>query len=240
MKEQRKSWTSLIIAILPPLSSIPMTVVAYFAAFMGSYMLLGANEDLETDKMGVHAPLFLLIRNVLMLIAFSYWYYMQFLRRKDPDIFESIKDSIKAVKKPVFIIAIMAGAYVMQFIITHILRLLTGLWPDFMASYNMNAGSLINGAVSILTLLCVGLVAPAAEEILFRGLTQKYAERAIGALPAIVFQAVLFGIYHMDIVQGLCALIFGLVFGYVAHKSKALFPCILLHALFNISAYLIP
>ena len=196
MKEQRKSWTNLILAILPPLSTIAMTVVAYFAAFMGSYILLGSNEDLETDKLGVHVPLFMLIRNFLMLIAFSYWYYIFFLRKKEQDVFENIKDSIRSVKK--------------------------------------------HGEVSIITLIYVILLAPIAEELLFRGLTQKYAERAIGALPAIFFQAAIFGIYHMNLVQGIYAFIFGLLLGFIARKSKALFPCILLHMVINLSAYLIP
>ena len=240
MKEQRKSWTNLILAILPPLSTIAMTVVAYFAAFMGSYILLGSNEDLETDKLGVHVPLFMLIRNLLMLIAFSYWYYIFFLRKKEPDVFENIKDSIRSVKKTAFYALIIDGGYIIQFIVTHILRLLTAILPEFMADYNTEVGSLIHGEVSIITLIYVILLAPIAEELLFRGLTQKYAERAIGALPSIFFQAAIFGIYHMNLVQGIYAFIFGLLLGFIARKSKALFPCILLHMVINLSAYLIP
>jgi membrane protease YdiL (CAAX protease family) len=240
VKEQRKSWTNIILAILPPLSTVVMTVVAYFAAFMGSYMLLGNYEDLETDNLGVHAPLFLLIRNILMLIAFSYWYYIFFLRKKEPDIIDNIKAGFRSVKKPVFYIIIVIGGYILQFIVTHIIRLLTSLLPDFMSGYNSEVGSLIKGDVSVLTLLSVALIAPIAEELLFRGLTQKYAERAIGALPAIFFQAALFGIYHMNIVQGIYAFIFGIIFGFIARKTKSVFPGIVLHIIFNISAYLIP
>ena len=233
MKEQRKSWTNIILAILPPLSTVVMTVVAYFAAFMGSYILIGKYEDLETDTFGVYAPLFLLIRNILMLIAFSYWYYIFFLRKKEPDIIDNIKAGFRSVKKPVFYIIIVIGGYILQFIVTHIIRLLTSLLPDFMSGYNSEVGS-------VLTLLSVALIAPIAEELLFRGLTQKYAERAIGALPAIFFQAALFGIYHMNIVQGIYAFIFGIIFGFIARKTKSVFPGIVLHIIFNISAYLIP
>ena len=109
-----------------------------------------------------------------------------------------------------------------------------------MKDYNSNVGSLISGDVSIIMIITVTLISPIAEEIIFRGLTQKYAEKAIGALPAVFFQAALFGVYHMNLVQGIAAVLFGIIFGILAKKSRSLVPSVILHAVFNLSAYLIP
>ena len=240
MKEQRKSWINLIIALIPPLASIPLSVVAYFAAFMFTFSASKVKQDISFDEWGVNVPIFTLIRNLLFLILFGYWYIMVFIKEDGSDIFDSLKKRITSIKKPLFLPALIPAGYILQFLITHLMRFLTGTFPELMKDYNANVGSLIEGNVSILVVITVTFISPVAEEIIFRGLTQKYAEKAIGALPAIFFQAALFGIYHMNLIQGIVAVLFGILFGFMAGKSRSLIPSIILHAVFNFAAYLIP
>ena len=227
-------------ALIPPLASIPLSVVAYFAAFMITFCASKAAPDIASDEWGVNVPIFTMIRYLLFLILFSYWYIMVFVKEKKTDIFDSIKKRFTVIKKPVLLLLLIPAGYIMQFLITHLMRLLTTSFPELMKDYNTNVGSLITGNVSVILLITSVLISPIAEEILFRGLTQKYAEKAAGALPAVFIQAVLFGLYHMNLVQGIAALFFGIIFGFMAKKSKSLVPSIILHAVFNLSAYLIP
>ena len=65
-----------------------------------------------------------------------------------------------------------------------------------------------NGMVIFAT-VCL---APIGEELVFRGLTMKYAEKAFGRFwAANLLQAFLFGVIHMNWVQGVYAFFGGLV-----------------------------
>ncbi len=243
MKEQRKSLTNFIMMLLPPLSSAVLSVVAYFAAFMLTYIISFFSIEILTDEWGVNVPIFLLFRNLIMLIFFASWYYHFILKpgKKHIDPFETVIESFSVFKKHLYFIPLLiAAGYILQFLTTHLLRQLSLMMPEVMQSYTESVSSLIGGTASLLTVFTVTFISPVAEEILFRGLSQKYAERAFGALPAIFIQALIFGIFHMDIIQGIYAFLYGTVFGFMAHKSKSLMPSIILHAAINLSAYLIP
>lgn len=59
------------------------------------------------------------------------------------------------------------------------------------------------------------LVGPLAEEIVFRGAVLRYLEK-YGKVYAIVISALLFGVFHSNLTQGVFAFLVGLVLGYVA------------------------
>ena len=50
-------------ALIPPLASIPLSVVAYFAAFMITFTVSKASPDIASDEWGVNVPIFTMIRN---------------------------------------------------------------------------------------------------------------------------------------------------------------------------------
>ncbi len=77
-------------------------------------------------------------------------------------------------------------------------------------------------------------VAPAiCEEALFRGLAQGALRRRVSARSAIVIQAALFGVYHLNVYQALPAFAVGLLMGWLAERSGSLLPGVILHALHN-------
>lgn len=63
-------------------------------------------------------------------------------------------------------------------------------------------------------LICYGVVTPVAEELLFRGIIYGHLRRMISLLPAAGISAVLFGVYHGNIVQGTYAFIMGCLIAY--------------------------
>ena len=63
--------------------------------------------------------------------------------------------------------------------------------------------------------LYVGLAAPVAEELVFRGVLMR-GLKPLGRNFAIVTSALMFGLFHDDVVQGLFAFGCGLLFGFVA------------------------
>lgn len=83
-----------------------------------------------------------------------------------------------------------------------------------------------------LEILCVTVLAPIFEELLFRRAIIdhciKYGER-----PAILFSAVAFALFHGNLFQVFYAFGIGLVFGYVYIRTGKLRYSILLHAIIN-------
>ena len=93
------------------------------------------------------------------------------------------------------------------------------------------------GELGVATLVATVILGPSVEEIMFRGVTFRLAKKAGASfMAANVIQAVMFGIYHMNWVQGVYAGVLGLVLGYAAQKYGSLYPAILLHLSYNLAA----
>jgi len=71
--------------------------------------------------------------------------------------------------------------------------------------------------MSVLGLLFIILIGPFIEEVVFRGAIMRFL-MPYGVNFAIVTQALLFALYHMNFWQSLGAFVFGLVLGYVAAR----------------------
>lgn len=75
---------------------------------------------------------------------------------------------------------------------------------------------------------------PLVEETGFRGLGLTYLKRAgVPFVVANVLQALAFGIFHMNLTQGIYTFVFGLFIGYVAHATGSIVPAMLVHAIYN-------
>ncbi len=80
-------------------------------------------------------------------------------------------------------------------------------------------------------------VGPAlSEELAFRGLILQGLRGPLGAGAAIVLSALLFGIIHIDILQGLGAFFTGLYLGYLTVQSGSIYPAIVAHGVNNLWA----
>jgi membrane protease YdiL (CAAX protease family) len=79
----------------------------------------------------------------------------------------------------------------------------------------------------------IGVLGPLAEELLFRGVIQARFTERWGRGIAIPVAAALFGVAHMDLVQGTFAFLFGLFLGWAADRYGSLRPAILAHAVNN-------
>ena len=78
------------------------------------------------------------------------------------------------------------------------------------------------------------MLAPIAEEIIFRGITFKLARKFTAKFwIANTIQALMFGIAHGNLVQGTYAFALGLVIGYIYRKFNSLWAAMLAHLTFN-------
>lgn len=95
------------------------------------------------------------------------------------------------------------------------------------------------GAFSFaLTAIGLAVVAPVAEELLFRGFVQRIFERNMGAPLAVTLAGALFALAHFNaqILPGVLAL--GILYGALFHLTRSLWHPIIAHAVFNFVSFL--
>ena len=90
--------------------------------------------------------------------------------------------------------------------------------------------------------VAVGILAPLAEEVVFRGAILR---TLLGIMSkknhwvAIMISAAIFGIVHANLAQFINALLMGLILGWMYYRTKSLVPGILLHWVNNTMAYVL-
>lgn len=90
--------------------------------------------------------------------------------------------------------------------------------------------------------VAVGILAPLAEEVVFRGAILR---TLLGIMSkknhwvAIMISAAIFGIVHANLAQFINALLMGLILGWMYYRTGSLVPGILLHWINNTMAYVL-
>ena len=109
-------------------------------------------------------------------------------------------------------------------------------FSEVFKGYTEQASTAFHGQNLILLILATVILAPLAEELIFRGMTYRRAENYLGALGGALISAGLFGVYHGNMVQFLYAFFMGLLFAALCEKSGSLLPPVLAHGAANLWA----
>ena len=125
-----------------------------------------------------------------------------------------------------------------QFFFTGAMTLIKPLLTNVFSDYANVMEGLTSGNETVVLLLMI-IIAPVTEELIFRGVTLHRANRYVSFLGANILQAVLFGIYHGNIIQGVYASLLGFLLGAIYYKYKTIFAPILLHLIINASSLLV-
>ena len=88
----------------------------------------------------------------------------------------------------------------------------------------------------IVIFLSVVIIGPLVEELLFRGLVFREAEKIRKGLFPVFVSAVLFGLFHMEFVQVVYTMVMGFVFGLVYQMTRSFMLVWYLHILNNFMA----
>ncbi len=88
--------------------------------------------------------------------------------------------------------------------------------------------------------LVLGVAAPVAEEIVFRGaVLRKLLSLKWGAWPAIMLSAIVFGAVHGNAAQGVHAFLVGLLLGWLYVRTRSVLPSIVIHWANNSVAFVL-
>lgn len=120
------------------------------------------------------------------------------------------------------------------------LNLLFAQIPFLQDSGRFQETANVQYSVSIVSgVIIFGLIVPIAEELVFRGVLYNRIKRSFGVELAIVLSALIFGLYHGNIVQFLYATILGLVMAYLYEKCELLLAPILFHCAANTVVFVV-
>jgi len=184
-------------------------------------------------------PVALVAGHILLVIVFALWYRFGL---KQP-----IVKNVKAVMTGKTILVAVLLAFGMGCATNFAMPLLIQIYPESSVAYYEQLMEQAAIGVSVISNIAAILVAPIGEELIFRGVIFKFAEKATSKMDnrkiafwiANTIQAFMFGLFHANFVQGSYAFVMGLGFGYLAKRFNSVLPCMLGHMVINGSSVLI-
>jgi membrane protease YdiL (CAAX protease family) len=126
-----------------------------------------------------------------------------------------------------------AGAVIGIYIVSALITLLPIRSPGDEQGLTPAGWQSQHAAAFAANVVLFAVIAPVVEELTFRGLGQSLLLQAIGRWPSILVVGVAFGVAH-GLVEALTILVpFGVALAYLRSRTESVYPCILVHAVFN-------
>lgn len=166
---------------------------------------------------------------IMWIVIFYFWYQKVKNREVEPTI------KLFRAKSIILIVVLGIGFNLST---SGLMTLVLPYFQKLMDQYMELMNQLFTGIPFMVFVSCV-IFAPIGEELIFRGVILQKALRFAPFFVANILQALLFGIFHMNLVQGVYTFVFGLAMGYVAYRFKTIWASILLHAVYNGLGYVI-
>lgn len=107
------------------------------------------------------------------------------------------------------------------------------------AEYQEQLGEIIYSGGIIIELLSVVILGPVVEELCFRGLVYRRMRERASVKFSMFFSALIFAVFHGNIVQGVYAFMLGLLMAYVYEKFKNIVAPILFHVGANLFSVIV-
>lgn len=170
---------------------------------------------------------FYLVYSVCNMTIFGIWY----VKRCGGELRPNIKKTFHLLEL-LGIVFLIPGTQYLSSIVTSIVGSIFPSWLEAYEELMETAG--IGDDITVLMMIYTVILAPIAEELIFRGVTLRIACRAFPFWIANIIQAFLFGVFHQNMLQGCYTFVLGLFLGYICEKGGSIYHVIFFHFLFNI------
>lgn len=207
-------------------------ILSLGAAVGGAVIGGGRAIELIDRFMTENMNLFSCLIYVVPGAVFITWYYFAFVEKRG--IRETLYSHTQRLSPACFGWIVLLG-FAVQHVISLLMAVIYAIMPSAMDQYTEMIDSSGISQYSILWAVSTLILPPIVEEIIFRGLILQYLGRA-GArfLVANLIQAVLFGVFHMNFVQGIYTALLGFLLGWLAYRYDSILVPMVLHAIFNL------
>lgn len=232
MNEKKNYLFAVLVFAFTMLGFNGISMVLSFAAAIGGTILGGANGSRMTYQFLMnHLNLVsVLVYTVMLVFAFC-WYYFAFIEREGAIRFFKRRVTRVDAAGYGWLFVLGFGLLQMSSIVMTVIALAAPKWMENYQNLIDNSGVT---EYSVTWLIGTLILPPLVEEMIFRGMIMGYIQRAgAGFVVANLVQAVLFGVFHQNLVQGIYTALFGLVLGYVADRYGTLLASMFLHMTFN-------
>ncbi len=208
--------------------TLVFTVIKTVQYFMNSGNLAMINEALITVQNEV-------LRNTSLILLFSILFSLPLYTLASKITKENFISicSFKKISLKDSVLSLTTGVSLAVFIILFLSYINTIFPLDKIPGKYDDLIQTIMGGNYFITILAVGIFGPIMEEIVFRGFILKELRKIIPTTGAIIVQALLFGLIHLNILQSSYAFIIGLVLGIAFIATKSLYAPIIIHLSFN-------
>ena len=200
---------------LPILTTTAAQILASFFMFgIAALFLCPASQSTGFDADTIETLLtntefnacIMLIYTVTCIVFMGIWYYRSCGGNYLP------KPSLTF--HPLQFLSIILLIPGMQFFSGYLTSAVSLLFPNWLSQYEKlmeTAG--LDSDIGLFMFIYAVILGPVCEELVFRGVTMRLVRRALPFWAANLMQAVLFGIFHMNWIQGIYAFVLGLVLG---------------------------
>ena len=211
------------------IAAIPAAFKAFQAA--GGDMTLYQQEYTRIATEGPFLTIAQFVASMVAAIVMVIWYYRGYVKKdKEAGKYESVLPKLKDVNGVFFFVigtvAVWALACLLQIAAAT-------LFPGQAEMMN-NALNLSLGGNVVLGLISAVIFAPVCEEVAVRGIIVQRSKKVFTIVGVAIISAVLFGVFHMNLIQGIYVLPMGLLWGYVAYKYNSVIPTIICHLVNNL------
>lgn len=213
----------LVLAIRYPLIFIGVQVPFLIAIIIFGIVHVLSGQPIESyEKVVTKFNIPLTVLGFLLTFVISY-----FMLRKKENFFQRLSFRILSLKEFLLVIIVTIAISVS---LMSIIPILTGLFPQ----YNQVSQEISRGTETPIMIINAIIFAPILEEILFRGLVFKELSKHTNLVASLITQGVIFGFFHLNIVQGIYTCILGIVMGVIYIWLDSIFACIIVHIGFNL------
>lgn len=200
-------------------ASILFSVMGSMKGMAGEELRVYGNMMLNT-----HTNAIMIAADLLIIVILVCWF--GFRKVNIPKALE-----MKKVKFSRILLAFAAGI-ALAFVLSYLMSFAYMLFPSAMEEYSEHMSTDSNPITYVLS----GIVlAPIVEELLFRALAVKHLDRVLPRALSIFLVAGLFGLMHLNIVQGLYAGTLGALLGCLFFAYGSVWVPMALHFGFNLA-----
>ncbi len=209
------------------------SVIISFEVAMGGLLIAGERGidmgyNFLMDNPNFFSILIYLIPTAVMLP----WYYFAFVEKR------GVRQAFYAHTRrlsPICFVWVAVLTFATQHVTALFMTFVDLLAPSVMNDYVELVESSGMASYSILWAISTLILPPLLEETVFRGLILQYlGKTGVRFFVANIIQAVLFGVFHMNIVQGIYAFFLGLLLGYLAYRYDSILVPMGMHLFYNL------
>lgn len=115
-----------------------------------------------------------------------------------------------------------------------LLELASRQWPNRFFGSQDNPTHVALSLTLVFSIMVVGFIAPLFEEVFFRGLLMRRLSIRLSHPKTIIIQAVLFGVFHLNLSQSINTMFIGLYLGIMLVWTRSLFVPWVAHIVNNV------